>query len=281
MKDIQWYPGHMTKTRRMIEQNIKLVDAVIEIVDARAPKASRNPEFDRLFAQKERIIVLNKADLSDPASIKHWIAYYQKSNWNAFSFVSTQLGRKGQAVASIEKAVRQKIERMAQRGVKKTVRVMVTGIPNVGKSTFINCLSGSATTAVGNRPGVTRGKQWVKLSPYLELMDTPGMLWPKLEDQQGARYLSYIGAIRDGAMDVEALSVSLAEMLYQRWPDALVARYKKITGCAQGEQWLEEICLSRGYLLSGGILDIERASANLLDEYRSGKIVKAALEVPE
>lgn len=279
MKDIHWYPGHMTKARRMMEESAKLIDVVIELVDARAPKSSRNPDFDALFAAKKRIVVLNKADLCELDDTAVWCADYKARGWDALAFVSTQRGNKGRAIAAIEAAAKEKVQAMAKKGVTKTVRAMVTGIPNVGKSTFLNCLSGGGAMT-GNRPGVTRGKQWVRLSPTLELMDTPGLLWPKLEDKQGALHLAYIGAIRDGVMDTEALSISLLEMLNARWPEALRARYSRVTTDLRGEALLEAVCQSRGFLLPGALLDIDRAATTVLDEFRSAKILKATLEMP-
>lgn len=268
----------MTKARRMMVDALKQIDVVVELLDARAPVASRNPDFDELFAQKERIVVLNKSDLADDAQSKRWAEYMRGQGRQCLPFVSTRSGEKGRALKAIENAAKPIVERMAQKGVKKTVRIMVTGIPNVGKSTFINTLSGMGNTTTGNRPGVTRGKQWVRLSPYLELLDTPGMLWPKLEDRQEALHLAYIGAIRDAILDTEELSISLLATLRRRWPDALFARYKKIDSETPEESLLEEVCRSRGFLLGGGQLDTERAATTVLEEFRSGKIGRFTLD---
>ena len=278
MKDIQWYPGHMTKARRMMIEALKQIDVVVELLDARAPVATRNPDFDALFAQKERVIILNKNDLAEEEASKCWACYFRNQGWQCLPFVSTRSGEKGKALKSIEVAAAPIVERTAKKGVKKTVRVMVSGIPNVGKSTFINTLSGAGNTSTGNRPGVTRGKQWVRLSPYLELLDTPGMLWPKLEDRQEALYLAYIGAIRDAVLDTEELSISLLSHLQQHWPRALQSRYKKITPEMNGADLLEAVCCSRGFLQSGGALDTERAAATVLEEFRSGKIGRFTLD---
>ena len=281
MKEIQWYPGHMTKARRMMEESLRQIDVVIELVDARAPVASRNPDFDNLFAGKERIVILNKADLADPAHTTAWQQAFRKKGIEAAGFIATRRGEKAKAMKAIEKASAACVARMAAKGVKKTVRVLVAGIPNVGKSTFINTLSGGANTTTGNRPGVTKGKQWVRLGPYLELMDTPGMLWPKLENRQGALYLAYIGAIRDGILDVEELAMSLLEVMAARWMEALRARYAAIEEGMSGLEMLEAICRGRGFLLSKAELDYERAATTVLDEFRSGTIGRFSLELPE
>lgn len=268
----------MTKARRMMVDALKQIDVVIELLDARAPKATRNPDFDDLFAQKKRIVILNKADLADESASQCWARHFRKQGQACLPFVSTKSGERGKALKSIESAAAEIVQKTAQKGVKKTVRVMVAGIPNVGKSTFINTLSGAGSTTTGNRPGVTRGKQWVRLSPYLELLDTPGMLWPKLEDRQEALYLAYIGAIRDAILDTEALSISLLEHMQGHWPDALSARYKKITLDMEGPVLLEAVCQSRGFLLSGGLLDTERAASTVLEEFRSGKLGRFTLD---
>ena len=218
---IQWYPGHMAKARRMLEENLKLIDVVVELVDARAPLATRNPDFDALFSQKSRVILLNKSDLASAEQTKKWIEYYKAQNINAIAFVSTSSAKRKAAVSLIEAAAADKVAKMKEKGVTKTVRAMVVGIPNVGKSTFINRIAGETKAKVGDKPGVTKGKQWVKVSPYLELMDTPGLLWPKLENEALAKHLAYIGSINDDIMDAERLAADLLGELIAICPNEL------------------------------------------------------------
>ena len=210
--DIQWYPGHMAKARRMLAASVKLVDVVIEMVDARAPASTRNPDFDDLFGTKPRVVVLNKADLADPEATRAWIRAYRARGWDAISFSANAGKGVKEAVSLVERAARPVVERMKAKGVNKTVRAMIVGIPNVGKSTFINRLRGSAAAKAGNRPGVTRGKQWIVVGPYLEFLDTPGMLWPKFEDKEAARRLAFLGSIRGEIMDNERLSAELLDL---------------------------------------------------------------------
>ena len=279
--DIQWYPGHMAKARRMLAESVKLVDVVIEMVDARAPASTRNPDFDDLFGTKPRVVVLNKADLADPEATRAWIRAYRARGWDAISFSANAGKGVKEAVSLVERAARPVVERMKAKGVNKTVRAMIVGIPNVGKSTFINRLRGSAAAKAGNRPGVTRGKQWIVVGPYLEFLDTPGMLWPKFEDQEAARRLAFLGSIRGEIMDNERLSAELLEFLRDRAPEGAKARLKiDMDAEKSGEQLLEEACRRRGWLLPGARPDTERASALILDEFRSGKMGRLTLEAP-
>ena len=272
----------MAKAKRMLQENIKLVDAVAEIVDARAPEASRNPDFDALFSQKERIILLNKADLADENATRRFLDYYRRRGLLAAPMVSTGAAGKKQAVALMERAVSDKVKRLQEKGIKKTVRVMVVGIPNVGKSTFINRIAGENRTKTGDTPGVTRSKQWVKVGPYLELMDSPGLLWPKLEDQQKAQSLAFLGTVNDDILDGEELASALLQRLMTLCPEALMQRYKKLTLETAIEDLLPAVAQSRGFLLSGGELDTERAAHIVLDEFRGGKIARVTLDqVPE
>lgn len=275
---IQWYPGHMAKARRMLIENLKLIDVVLEVVDARAPRATRNPDFDDLFREKQRIVILNKSDLALPSETKAWIEKYKAEGISAMEFVATSSSRKKAAVELMEKAASEKVDKLMAKGIKKTVRVMVVGIPNVGKSTFINRIAGTVRAQVGDKPGVTRGKQWVKITPYLELMDTPGLLWPKLEDDRLARHVAYIGSIKDDIMDTEELASNLLYDLMDICPDSLVARYKKLEKGMTPEELLEGVCRSRGFILSGGVYDTERASRIVLDEFRAGKIARVTLD---
>lgn len=275
---IQWYPGHMAKARRMLIENLKLIDVVLEVVDARAPRATRNPDFDDLFKEKQRIVILNKSDLALPSETKAWIEKYKAEGISAMEFVATNSSRKKAAVELMERAASEKVDKLMAKGIKKTVRVMVVGIPNVGKSTFINRIAGTVRAQVGDKPGVTRGKQWVKITPYLELMDTPGLLWPKLEDDRLARHVAYIGSIKDDIMDTEELAANLLFDLMDICPDSLVARYKKLEKGMTREELLEGVCKSRGFILSGGVYDTERASRIVLDEFRAGKIARVTLD---
>ncbi len=281
MQTINWYPGHMAKAKRMLADNVKLVDMIIEIVDARAPLACRNPDFEDLFKDKIRIIVLNKSDLSSKAQNKAWIAYFKNKGIMAVELVSTNSGMRKNTLALIERAGAETINRFREKGINKTLRAMVVGIPNVGKSTFINRIAGTSKAQVGDKPGVTRSKQWVKITDFLELMDTPGMLWGKLDNEVLAKHLAYVGSIRDDILDVEELAGLLLLDLMRICPEQLMSRYRKLSKeMNEPEELLEGVCKSRGFILSGGLYDTERASRIVLDEYREGKIAKIALENP-
>lgn len=278
---IQWYPGHMAKARRMLQENLKLIDVVVELIDARAPAATRNPDFDALFREKARVVLLNKSDLADPETSRAWLAWFRAQGVLAESIVSTSNSGKKQAIALIEQAAAPRVERMRERGVNKVVRVMIVGIPNVGKSTFINRIAGQVRAQVGDKPGVTKGKQWVKITPHLELMDTPGLLWPKLEVERYARHLAFLGSIKDDVMDVEQLAGELLFELMRRRPEAVMDRYAKTALDMEPAALLEAVCESRAFILSGGVLDTERAARIVLDEYRAGKLARVTLESPD
>lgn len=277
---IQWYPGHMAKAKRMLAENLKLIDVVAEVVDARAPLASRNPDFEALFSQKKRLVILNKADLASPTATRAWIGYFDSKGITALPFVATESKGKKTAVAALEAAAKPIVERMRAKGVLKTVRVLVAGIPNVGKSAFINCVAGSVRAQVGDRPGVTKGKQWVTISQYLELMDSPGILWPKLENEEYARNLAFVGSIKDDIMDTEQLAALLIEKLLTLDSAAVTARYPALAERG-GTEVLEAVCASRAFMLSGGEYDTLRAAQTVLDEFRAGRIGRISLEVPE
>ncbi|MBQ1684163.1 MAG: ribosome biogenesis GTPase YlqF [Clostridia bacterium] len=282
MHTINWYPGHMAKARRMLEDNIRLVDMVIEIVDARAPMACRNPDFESLFKNKLRVIVLNKSDLSSKAQNRAWIEYFKKQGITALELVSTSPSMRKNAVAMIERTGKAAMEKAAAKGIHKTLRAMIVGIPNAGKSTFINRIAGAARAQVGDRPGVTKSKQWVKVSDYLELLDTPGLLWGKLDNELLAKHLAYIGSIKDDVLDIEEIASLLLYDLMRICPDQLIARYKKLTSDIETPaEMLDGVCRSRGFILSGGVYDTERAARIVLDEYRAGKIAAIALENPD
>ena len=279
---IQWYPGHMTKTRRQIEADLKQVDAVCEIVDARIPMSSRNPDIDSICANKPRLIVLNRSDLADPEATKRWIAWFKSRGITALA--TDCKSRKG--IANFQPAVRsvlqEKIQRDAARGMNRPLRIMIVGIPNVGKSTFINQISGRKGAKAENRPGVTRGKQWVTVDTGLLLLDTPGILWPKFEDPNIGMKLAYTGAVKENIMDTEELSCHLMEVLWKYYPDTVRSRYKvEMPQDTPGYMLLEEAGRNRGYLLARGEIHTERMAKVLLDEYRSGKLGAITFEEPE
>ena len=281
MAAINWYPGHMTKTRRMLQENLKMIDVVVEVLDARAPRASRNPDFDDLFAGKARVVLLNKSDLADSNATKRWIADFNRRGIEAAGISATGGSAKKVAVSLIEKAAKPKVDALKAKGINKTIRAMIVGIPNVGKSTLINRIAGQNRAEVGDKPGVTRGKQWVKITPYLELMDTPGMLWPKLTDQELAKHLAYLGSIKDEVMDSEELATDMLALLQTIAPAQVQERYSKFTAETPRNDLLKSVCLSRGFLLRGGELDTERAAHVSLDEFRAGKVARVTLEQPE
>ncbi len=281
MPQINWYPGHMAKTKRDLETLLRAADAVIELCDARAPLATRNPDLGAMCKGKARFLALNKADLADEGETKAWISRLNDMGLPAVSFQAVGTGGRNRMLRLVEEAARPAIERMKARGAMKTARVMVIGIPNVGKSTFINTLRGKSIAKSGDKPGVTRSSQWIKISPYLELLDTPGMLWPKIESQEQARILGYIGSIRDETMDLEDLAASLLSLLDEIAPEETKARFRfpeDMTGKEEGWMLLEAACRGRGWLLSGGRLDTARASAVILDEFRAGRIGRITLE---
>lgn len=277
MEPINWYPGHMAKARRELSESLKLIDVAVEIADARAPLATRNPDLDVLLAGKARILLLNKSDLADDAATRGWLAYYERTGIPAGRIVSTGSGRT-EAARLIEQAAKELVERQKNKGVRKTVRALVCGIPNVGKSTFINRIAGEARTKTADRPGVTKGRQWVRVTPYLELLDTPGLLWPKLEDQTLARHLAYLGSVNDEILEIETLAKELLLDLKTICPDALYGRYRKLLPETPEDGMLEAVAKSRGFILRGGEADTERAARVLLDEFRGGKIARITLE---
>ena len=281
--NIQWYPGHMTKTRRMIEADLKLVDLVAEIVDARIPMSSRNPDIEELVGQKPRLIVLNRADQADPQLTRRWRQQFQAQGVAVIETDSKTGGGISLFPAAIRAALKEQIARWREKGqVGRPVRVMVVGIPNVGKSTFINKVAKRKSAKAQDRPGVTRGKQWVNVDAGLDLLDTPGILWPKFEDQEVGKKLAFTGAIKDDVMDVEALACALMEILAERSPQALTDRYRiSLVPDSQGCELLEEAGRKRGFLISGGEVDTERMAKILLDEFRSGKLGRFTLDVPQ
>ena len=281
--NIQWYPGHMTKTRRMMEENLKLVDAVCEILDARIPISSRNPDLDAICGNKPRLVILNRIDLADPEMVRRWSAYYKS---RGMAVVATDCkSKKGinNFVPAVRELLSEKLQRYAEKGqVGRPLKIMVVGIPNVGKSTFINQISGRKGAKAENRPGVTRGKQWVTVDQGLLMLDTPGILWPKFEDPEVGIRLAYTGAVKDDVIDVEGLACHLIQMLWRRYPDAIRERYKvDMPEDAEGWELLEAAGRKRGFLISGGEVNTERMARVLLEEYRSCKLGRFTFETPE
>ena len=280
--NIQWYPGHMTKTRRQIEADLKQVDAVCEIVDARIPMSSRNPDIDAICGTKPRIIVLNRMDLADPSATKRWAQYFRNKG---MAVIATDCkSRRGIAdfTPAARTACAEKISRDSARGMNRPIRVMVVGIPNVGKSTLINQISGRKGAKAENRPGVTRGKQWVTVDNSLLLLDTPGILWPKFEDPDVGMMLAYTGAVKEDVIDLEELACRLMVLLHKYYPQALLERYKvEAEPGTPGYDLIQMAGKKRGYLLARGEIDTERMSKVLIDEFRSGKLGKFTLEMPE
>lgn len=277
----QWYPGHMTKARRQMQEDLKLIDLIIELVDARVPAASRNPDINELGKNKARLILLNKADLADEHCNQQWMEYFKKMGWQAVKINSRSgAGLKG-IQAAVQEACKEKIERDRKRGIlNRPVRAMVVGIPNVGKSTFINAYAGKACTKTGNRPGVTKGKQWIRLNKNLELLDTPGILWPKFEDQQVGLCLALIGSINDEILNLEELALEAIRFLVSEYPGTLLERYQADEK-AEALEILGQIAESRKCLQKGGTLDYGKASGILLDEFRNGKLGRLTLERPK
>lgn len=280
--NIQWYPGHMTKTRRQIEADLKQVDAVCEIVDARIPMSSRNPDIDAICGAKPRIIVLNRMDLADPAGTAKWTAYFRSRGMAVLATdCKSKRGIDGFTPAA-RTACAEKLQRDAARGMNRPLRVMVVGIPNVGKSTLINQISGRKGAKAENRPGVTRGKQWVTVDSGLQLLDTPGILWPKFEDPEVGMMLAYTGAVKEGVIDLEELACRLMELLAKYYPHVLAERYKvEAPEGTPGYELLEMAGRKRGFLLARGEIHTERMAKVLMDEFRSGKLGKFTLEMPE
>ncbi|MBP5379913.1 MAG: ribosome biogenesis GTPase YlqF [Ruminococcus sp.] len=283
MKTIQWFPGHMAKTRRLIASNLSLVDAVVEILDARTPFSSRNPEMDKLTKSKPRMVLLNKCDLADDKTTQLWINYFKNCGCSALAVDC----KSGKGLKSILPTIRSTVlkelmDKRAKNGMTgAAVRLMIVGIPNVGKSSLINKLAGSKRAKVEDRPGVTRTKQWVKLDNSTELLDMPGVLWPKFEDQEVAIRLAFTGAISDDILDIETLAMKLLAFLAQSYPESLKERStSEFTAEDTGLDLLEKVGKKRGMIISGGEINTERAAITVLDEFRSGKLGRITLEVP-
>lgn len=277
----QWYPGHMTKAKRQMQEDMKLIDLVIELVDARIPFSSRNPDIDELGRQKARLILMNKADLAAEEQTRKWMEFFQSQGYFVVKLDARARGGMKKISDVIMEACQEKIERDRKRGIKnRPVRAMVVGIPNVGKSTFINTYAGKACAKTGNKPGVTKGKQWIKLNKNVELLDTPGILWPKFEDQQVGLYLALVGSIKDEILNVDELSLELIQILKENYPGILTERYELPNEGAPAEI-LKQIAENRKCVKKGNELDYSKAAALLMDEFRSGRLGKITLEFPK
>lgn len=276
--EINWYPGHMARAKRLLSEQLSRVDVVIELCDARLPLSSRNPDLMRLTERKERVLLLGKSDLADPARTRQWTTIFKGQGERCLA-LNMQKQAKA-ALSLIEDAAKETVERAQSRGIKKTVRAMIVGVPNVGKSTLINRLHGGAVVQVGDMPGVTRANRWVKITPYLELMDTPGLLWPRLDDPLAARRLAYIAAIRDEVLDTDTLAIQLLTDLIFAVPQAVQDRFKIKDLSLRGPDLLEAVCQGRGFLMKGCVPDTDRACKVVLDEFRGGKLGRITLEAP-
>ena len=273
--DINWYPGHMAKAKRLLADQLGRVDVVVELCDARLPYSSRNPDLDKLLSNKKRVLLLNKADLADPAATSAWLNDFRSQGIDAAPYNAAS-GKAKDALAVIERAAKETVERAAAKGVRKTVKAMVVGVPNVGKSTFTNRLHGGAVAKTGDRPGVTRSNQWVRITPYLDLLDTPGLLWPRLDDQLAARRLCYIGTVKDDVVDLAMLTIHLLQDMLAVKPDQVMERYR-----IKDASLLEAVCRGRGFLMKGGVCDYDRCCYVVLDEFRAGKLGRITLEMPQ
>lgn len=291
-----WYPGHMTKAKRMMEENIRLIDLVIEIVDARVPMSSRNPDIDKLASNKARIILLNKADLADDYVTNKWIAYFNSKNIYCLKLNSRDNSGVKQVNNLIQTACADKIERDKSRGImNRTIKAMVVGIPNVGKSTFINSFAGKASAKTGNKPGVTKGKQWIKLGKNVEMLDTPGILWPRFENQDVGMRLAMIGSINDNILNIEELAIDTINYVYNNYPDNIIERYeldKEAVKASYDESAINpdnsialyimgQAALKRGCIKKGNAIDYEKTANIILDDFRSGRLGRITLERSE
>ncbi|MBR1561981.1 MAG: ribosome biogenesis GTPase YlqF [Ruminococcus sp.] len=293
VSQVQWFPGHMAKTRRLMAANMKLVDAVVEMTDARIPYSSHNPEIGRLTQRKPRLVILNKSDAADPNVTDMWLDWFSKKNMCALALDCKSGKNINKFYVKLRELLADDIEKWNEKGMKgRPIRLMICGIPNVGKSSLINRLAGSKLAKVEDRPGVTRGKQWVRLDEGFELLDMPGVLWPKFEDKLVGERLAFTGAVKDQIMDTEYLACRLLEYLKENYPELVVERYgidlsgieepdDEMMGCTVGYELLERVGKKRGFLVRGGEINTERAAATVLDEYRAGKIGRLTLEKPK
>ena len=279
MGEINWYPGHMAKTLRLLREQIRKADLVIELCDARLPHSSRNPDLNRLIGGRKRLLLMNKADLADPDMSSRWLQKFRNEGLTA-SLIQARNLRTKDILTAIEEQTRDAVDRAAEKGVRKTVRIMVVGVPNVGKSTFINRINGASIAQTGDRPGVTRNNQWIKITPWLEMLDTPGMLWPRLDDQLAARRLCYIGTVKDEILNLDDLVLNLLNDIAEIRPESLQERFHVEDTSARGLELIEAVCRGRGFLQKGGVCDYDRCCSVVLDEFRSGKLGRITLESP-
>lgn len=280
IENINWYPGHMKKTRELIKDNLKLVDLVIEVLDARIPISSRNPIIDELVGSKPRVIALNKTDIASDKETKRWLEYFANEGSTPVAINA----QSGSGVSNLLKLLERMENQLSEGKMRqKPLRMMIVGVPNVGKSSLINRLTGRKATQIGNKPGVTKGKQWLRLKNGMELLDTPGILWPKFEDNRVGIYLAFCGSIKDEILDLPTLALELIKVLRRDYPNLLLARYKLDDSCLEYEdiELLDEICRRRGYILPGKRIDYDRAGKAILDDFRSGKIGRITLEMAD
>ncbi|HIR66316.1 MAG TPA: ribosome biogenesis GTPase YlqF [Candidatus Fimimonas gallinarum] len=277
---IQWFPGHMTKALRMMQDNVKIVDAIGYVLDARAPAACFNPSFEKIVGNKPCVFILNKCDLADNAKVDKWCAYLKQRGNKVVKVTATASAEAGKITSAFEEITIPLREKQRQKGVFKPVRCLILGVPNCGKSTIINCLSGRKTVITGDKPGVTKGKQWVRLKTGLELLDTPGTLWPKFDEEKLAYELCFVGSIKDDVVDLTDVALHLIGQLAQLYPQNLSDRYKIETQGKTSQEIFDVIAQKRGFLLRGGEIDVERCSKAVLDDFRKGKMGKITLDLP-
>ena len=278
--EINWYPGHMAKAKRLLADQIARTDLIVELCDARLPFSSRNPDLEKMIGNRNHILFLNKADLADPAVTEQWLKYFRAQGIPAWAITANN-NRAKESIRRINEATADIVKKYADRGVRKGMKVMVIGVPNVGKSTYINHLHGSGITQTGDRPGVTKANQWVKIGPYLDLMDSPGLLWPRLDDQTAARRLCYIGSVKDDVVDLAMLTIHLLQDLLAVKPESVAERFHLTDPTVRGADLLDAVCRGRGFLLKGGVPDYDRCCSVVLDEFRAGKLGRITLETPE
>lgn len=278
--EINWYPGHMAKAKRLLADQIARTDLIVELCDARLPFSSRNPDIEKMIGNKNHILFLNKADLADPAVTEQWLKFFRTQGMSAWAITANN-NRAKESIRRINEATADIVKKYADRGVRKGMKVMVIGVPNVGKSTYINHIHGSGITQTGDRPGVTKSNQWVKIGPYLDLMDSPGLLWPRLDDQTAARRLCYIGSVKDDVVDLAMLTIHLLQDLLAVKPESVAERFHLTDTSVRGAELLDAVCRGRGFLLKGGVPDYDRCCSVVLDEFRAGKLGRITLEMPE
>lgn len=278
--NIQWFPGHMTKALRMMEENVKLVDAIGYVLDARAPASCFNPSFSKIVGNKPCVFILNKCDLADAAKVDAWCRYFAKNNQKYVKVTATASAEANKIVSAFSDVTEELRQKHKAKGIFKPIRCLIIGVPNCGKSTIINCLSGRKAVITGDRPGVTKGKQWVRLANGLELLDTPGTLWPKFDDDAVARHLCFIGSVKDDVVDICEVALELIAELVGMYPKMFFERFKLDGNSTDKTELFEQIAQKRGFLLRGGDIDSERCAKAIVDDFRKGKIGKITLDMP-